>query len=261
MPYPESNASFQALELLGTFFGSDAQILTELWDELCSVHRESNETIRFRDDGWTGWLLAKYGAEGPTGARAWYDPPPDFHSFPTFDIDIHTLYLADQPGITVRGTRSNTDVAELFARTATAFAGPMVLDDFYELHSRVRAQGDEAMKQLNHTLAWFNVGLGKLFGGVVLTKEFDPQTAVGVMQQRWKMVWAQRDVYEDYMSVPELLQWKLDVFYGAEMAASGITSSRARARDSPCAGDSTGSGSGPAWIRNWRSMRRVLPGD
>jgi hypothetical protein len=229
MPYPDSNASFQALTLLGTFFGTDAQILSELWDELCGVLRESNETIRFRDDGWEqDWLLAKYGAEGPTGARAWYDPPTDFHSFPTFNIDIHTLYLADRPGITVRETRNNTDVAELFARTATSFAGPMVLDDFYELHAKVRTQGDAAMKQLNHTLAWFNVGLGKLFGGVVLSKEFDPHTALGVMQQRWGKGWAQRDVYEDYMSVPELLQWKLDVFYGAEMDAGGMTFQPAR---------------------------------
>ncbi len=224
MPYPDSNASFQALALLGGFVGSDAQVLTELWDELCDVLRESNETIRSRDDGWEqDWLLAKYGAEGPRGARAWYDPPTDLHSFPTFNIDIHTLYLADRPGITVRETRSNTDVAELFAGTATTFAGPMMLDEFYELHLKVRAQGDAAMMQFNHTLAWFNVGLGKALSAVVLSKEFDLRTAVGVMQQRWEKVWAQRDVYEDYMSVPELLQWKLDVFYGAEMAAGEMT--------------------------------------
>lgn len=229
MPYPESNASYQALTLLGAFFGSDATLLRGLWDELRDVLLQSNDTIRVRDDGWEqDWLLAKYGAEAPIGARAWYDPPAELHAFPTFDIDLHTLYLADRPGITVKQTRSGTDLAEVFARTATTFAGPMVLDEFYELHSQIRAQGDPAMAQLNHTLAWFNVGLGRLFGGLVLTRNVDLQTALAMMAQRWRQVWAERDVYEDFMNVPELLQWKLDVFYGAEIDAGGLVFQPAR---------------------------------
>src|SRR5262249_38619558 len=97
-----------------------------------------------------------------------------------------------------------------------------VMGRFLELHAKAETQDRVAMAELNHTLAWFNTGLGRLFGGVVLSDDLDLQTALALMQQRWSSVWAQRDLYEDYMSVPQLLQWKLDVFYGAEMPSAGM---------------------------------------
>lgn len=93
----------------------------------------------------------------------------------------------------------------------------MVLGDFSELQQKIRAQGDPAMAQLNQTLAWFHTGLGRLFGGIALTPDIDLQTSFSVLTQRWSRVWEEKDVYEDYMSLPEILQWKLDVFYGAEI--------------------------------------------
>jgi hypothetical protein len=44
MPYPESNASYQALRLLGQFFGSDAALLLALWAEAAvraAAHRRA----------------------------------------------------------------------------------------------------------------------------------------------------------------------------------------------------------------------------
>jgi hypothetical protein len=113
MPYSESNASCQALALLGQFFGSDAKLLGELWSSLGDTLATENETVRTRSDEWEqDWLLVKFGMERPGIATgAWYDPPADFRSFPTFDIDIHTAYLKDRPGVTRRQTRSNVDVA------------------------------------------------------------------------------------------------------------------------------------------------------
>src|SRR3954469_12842831 len=103
MSYRDSNASYQALQLLGQFFGSDATLLRGLWAALCRLLRESNETIRIRDNSWEqDWLVAKYGAEAPIGARGCYSPPGELHAFPTFDIDRHTSYLANRPGVTVR---------------------------------------------------------------------------------------------------------------------------------------------------------------
>jgi len=241
MSYADSNASFQALRLLGQFFGSDMKLLRELWDALCALLRESNETIRIRADGWEqDWLLAKYGAEFEAGTRAWYLPPTEFYAFPTLDIDIQTGYLADRPGIAVRQTRCNTDLGEIFERTATTFAGPMVLDAFHELHSQSRSLSDRAAAQFHHTMAWFNLGLGLLFGGVVLQPGWDLELSLAAMKQRWRKVLDERDVFEDTMSGPELLQFKLDVFYGAEPDSHGYKFQPAQ------------QGQPWSWQRSWR---------
>jgi hypothetical protein len=223
MSYRDSNASYQALQLLGQFFGSDATLVRDVWAALCGVLRESNEIIRMRDNSWEqDWLLAKYGAEGPAGARGWYSPPADFHAFPTFDVDVHTSYLEDRPGVTVRHTRSRVDLAEIFSRTATTFAGPVVLSAFHELRSQVRSLNDPPAQQFHHTMAWVSLGLGHLFGGVVLQPDVDLDSALAVMDQRWRKVWSERDVFEDTMSGPEILQFKLDVFYGAMLDQHGF---------------------------------------
>jgi hypothetical protein len=219
--YPDSNGSYQALSLLGRFFSSESNRLHKIWEALKNVLQESNNnSIRFRDDSWEqDWLLAKYGAEAlAIGTRAWYKPPDDFCAFPTFDVDIQIAYLEDR-GTTVRATKAAPTPSKLFAQEApSTFVGPMVLDDFYELQQRIRAHGDSAMAQLNQTLAWLNTGLGRLFGGIALTSDIDLQTSLALLMQRWSRVWEEKDVYEEHMSIPEILQWKLDVFYGAEIA-------------------------------------------
>jgi hypothetical protein len=241
MPYPETNASFQALKLLGEFFGKDANVLRELWEALKGILRESNNTLRFRDDGWEqDWLLAKYGAEAPgVGTRGWYEPPVDFHAFPTFDVDVQLNHL-EQAGITIRRTKNNVNPSELFARTATAFSGPMALDDFYALEGQIRSHGDAAMAQLNQALAWLHLGLGRLFDGAVLTPDLDLQAAVAMLAQRWSMVWAEKDAFEDTMDEPELLQWKLDVLYGAEIEPNRLVFQPAR------------QGQPRRWQQNWQ---------
>jgi len=45
------------------------------------------------------------------------------------------------------------------------------------------------MAQRNQTLAEFNTGLGRLFGGVVLTRDIDSQTSLSLFTQRWSRVW------------------------------------------------------------------------
>src|SRR5262245_50808397 len=78
--YSDSNVSYHGLTLLCEFFGQDAPLLQQLWGTLCGVLEESNDTLRFRDDGWEqDWFLAKFGAESPIGVRAWYAPPALFH--------------------------------------------------------------------------------------------------------------------------------------------------------------------------------------
>jgi hypothetical protein len=219
--YADSNASYQALNLLGQFFSSESSRLQKIWEALKLVMQQSNDVVRFRDDSWEqDWLLAKYAAEDSAlGTRAWYSPPDDFCAFPTFDVDIHMAYLADRPGTTMRSTKATLSPSTLFAQeAASAFAGPMVLGDFYELQQKIRTHRDPAMAQLNQTLAWFNTGLGRVFGGIVLTPDIDLQTSLSALTQRWSRVWGEKDDYEDHMSLPEILQWKLDVFYGAEIA-------------------------------------------
>jgi hypothetical protein len=220
MAYTESNASSQALRLLGQFLSSESETLHRLWEILTRVLQESNDTVRFREDSWEqDWFLAKYGAEDAVvGTRAWYAPPKDFLGFPTFDLDDH-LRRMERSGISVTPTKSATDPSVLFTQEpATAFTGPMVLDDFYELQGRIRTHGDPAMAELNQVVAWFNTGLGRLFGGIALTPNLNLESALAVLARRWSNLWREKDVYEDTMSMPEILQWKLDVFYGAEIA-------------------------------------------
>jgi hypothetical protein len=234
--YPDSNASYQALRLLGRFFSSESSHLQKLWEALRGVLQESNNTIRIRDDGWEqDWLIAKYAAEeSGIVTRSWYEPPDDFCAFPTFDIDIQMAYLADQPRTTVRSTKAALKPSNLFAQeTSPTFVGPMVLGDFYKLLEKIGAQGDPAMTQLNHTLAWFNTGLGRLFGGVALEANIDLQTSFSALTQRWSRVWEEKDVYEDNMSLPEILQWKLDVFYGAEIAPERLVMQHSRRQGQP----------------------------
>jgi hypothetical protein len=229
MPYEDSNASYEALKLLGEFFGSDAAMLQALWDAFSGVLNDSNKVIRFRDDGWEqDWFLAKYAAESPAGPRGWYDPPAALHSFPTFDLDLHTVHLLKRSGIAIRKTRGSIDPGELFSRTATTFIGPMVLDQYYELRSQIQAHGDPNMAQLNHVLAWFNTGLGRLFGGIALTPDLDLQQASDLLQKRWHLMSEERDIYQDIMDVPTLMQWRLDVFYGAEIAPDRLIFQQAR---------------------------------
>jgi hypothetical protein len=44
------------------------------------------------------------------------------------------------------------------------------------------------MAQLNQTLAQSNTGLGRLFGGVVLTRDIDLQTSFCLFTQSWSRV-------------------------------------------------------------------------
>jgi hypothetical protein len=220
MAYTESNASIQSLRLLGQFLSRESYTLRRLWELFAGVLQEANARRVLRYDEWEqDWFIAKYGSDDFfTGVHASYAPPSDFLSFPTFDLDDH-LRRMNLPGSTVSGTRSNTNPSAMFTQEPQlAVAGPLVLNDFYELRGRIRAQNDPAMAQLNQTLAWFNAGIGRLFGGVALEPSFDLDLALTVLEQRWSRVWSEEDEHGGVLGKPEFLQRKLDVFYGAEIA-------------------------------------------
>ena len=72
------------------------------------------------------------------------------------------------------------------------------------------------MTELNHILAWLHLALGHLYVGIALTPvDSNFQELFQVVDQRWSLIWNEKDDYEQYMPVPEMIQWKSDVFYGA----------------------------------------------
>ncbi len=124
----------------------------------------------------------------------------------------------------MKRSRTKTQAAAFFNdEPSDSQTIPLALEEFYDLRNRIRAHRDPAMTQLNHTLAWLHLALGHLFIGITLTPvDSNFEELLRVCAQRWSQVWKEKDIYEEYMSIPEVIQWKLDVFYGAELQKVGL---------------------------------------
>jgi hypothetical protein len=222
----DGNTSLASLRFLATFFRPEAPAIRHVWNAFASIMTESNAQVRFRDDSWEqDWFLAKYAAEVPgIGIAAHYVPPADFTSFPTFDVDACVERLARESGVTTARTRAKIRVPALFAEpTSDPVSIVDGVHDFHALRQRIRAHGDPAMRQLNHVIAWLRLALGHLFGGIALTPaDSSVEPLRRLCEERWALVWNEEDPYEQYMTVPERIQWKLDVFYGAEIRRVGL---------------------------------------
>jgi hypothetical protein len=221
MSKSESSSSHQALVYLVDFFSQELGSIEDIWSVFCNVMLESNETVFMRDDSWEqDWWIAKY-ADSLAGAGVYarYLPPGDISEFPRFDIESHLQPLADNPKILIQ--KNQTDLQPLAtlqesARHHETLSAPYTLDQFYGLSSRIQNQGDIPMIQYNQIIAWANLALGKLFTGILLTPIKDNvEDMYTACHQRWTQVWAEKDLYEDYLKLTELIQWKLDVFNGA----------------------------------------------
>ena len=228
MVLPSDNASLASLTFLTQFFREEAFNIQHVWSAFGRIMGDANAQVRFREDSWEqDWFLAKYAAEVPgIGLAAYYQPPSDFYAFPTFDIDSCVERFVGIPGLTVKRSHAKTQISPLFsAETPNSSIAPSALQEFYDLRTRIRAHGDPAMAQLNHILAWLNLALGHLFTGIALTPVNNSNVSelVQACEQRWSLVWQEKDLYEEHMNMPEIIQWKLDVFYGAELAKIGLT--------------------------------------
>jgi len=222
----QDNASLQSLDRLAQVFAAETFNIRHIWRAFGRILDESNATVRFRDDSWEqDWLLAKYASEvSGIGISGHYLAPRDFYTFPSFDIDKYVEGFAHLPGHVISRSRARVNVSALFDRQerGSTFVGSNPAE-FYALQQRIEAHGDRAMTVVNHTLAWLHLALGKLFTGIALTPwEHDLEALTQMCGQRWSRVWEQKDLYEEYMSIPELIQWKLDVFYGAEIQDVGL---------------------------------------
>lgn len=220
-------AAAESLTFLARFFRDELFNVQYIWEAFAKVMVEANAEIRFRDDSWEqDWFLAKYASEPKgLGLAGHYVPPDRFHAFPTFDIESSVTELTAASGVAATRSRPHLDVAQIFTDPA---AEPLTvysaLQEFYDLRGRIRAHRDPAMTQLNHTLAWLHLAFGHLFVGLALTPvdESNLQTILDLCNQRWTEIWNEKDVSEEHMNVPELIQWKLDVFYGAQLLRVGL---------------------------------------
>jgi hypothetical protein len=232
----ERNVSWQSLDHLAQFFRAEIFLIQHIWAAFGRILTEANAVARLRDDSWEqDWFLAKYAKEYPgIGIVSHYLPPRDFFAFPAFDIDSYVERLAQVPGLTKKRSRGSGQVSALFNAEAS---GSMFissrLEEFYDLRQRVRRHGDSAMIQLSHALSWLRMALGKLFTGIALTPESNPQELLEGCWRRWFRIWELKDVFEENMNIPELIQWKSDVFYGAEIREVGLTMNPSRQGQPP----------------------------
>jgi hypothetical protein len=221
------NVSLASLKFLARFFAAETFTIARVWGAFATVMSEANATITyFRDYSWEqDWFLAKYATEDPAlGIISQYLPPVDFTAFPMFDLDARIEGLLAIPGLAVTRSRAKVQVLSLFEQPAQ---GPATLKDgmneFDELRKRIQAHRDPAMTELNHVLAWVHLALGYLFSGIALTPvegdNVDPH--LQWCARRWSLIWNEHDWDETHMPLPELIQWKLDVFYGAEIRKDG----------------------------------------
>ena len=226
MSQDDGNASLESLGFLAGFFQQETFNVQHVWTAFGRVLTESNAEVRFRDDSWEqDWFLAKYAAEAPAvGITGHYQPPRDFFAFPRFDVDDCVARLTAASGLTAARSRSRLPVASLFdGRAPGSIKMPTALAEFDDLRQRIAVHGDPPMIQLNHALAWLDLALGRLFKGIALTPlDGNFEQLLQVCQQRWDLVWREKDIYEGHMNVPEVIQWKLDVFYGAELREVGL---------------------------------------
>jgi hypothetical protein len=221
-----TSVSLSSLEFLAMLFQAELPTVQGVWNTFAHLMTEANEVLRFRDDSWEqDWFLAKYAEQMPgAGLYSQYAPPSDVWSFPVFDVDVGVHQLALQLGVAVPRSPSDTRLNRVFEpKPFTPLKLVDAVEEFYELRSRIQKHGDAAMNELNIALAWLKLALGNLFTGLALTPaKSNVEQLVEVSGQRWSLVWNEKDVYEDSMSIPELIQWKLDVFYGAAIREVGL---------------------------------------
>jgi len=220
------NTSLASLKFLAGFFHQEAFNIQFVWNAFAKIMTDANAQLRFRDDSWEqDWFLAKYAADFPgLGITARYQPPSEFHAFPKFEVESCVDQIVKATGLPFKQSRAPFQVAPLFDEPPSGLTLTTPLQEFYDLRERIRAQRDPAMTELNHILAWLHLALGHLFVGIALTPadESNVQQILQVCDQRWSEVWNEKDIYEDNMTVPELIQWKSDVFYGADLRQVGL---------------------------------------
>jgi hypothetical protein len=220
------NVSLSSLEFPAMLLRAEVPIVQGVWNTFAQVMTEANTVLRFRDDSWEqDWFLAKYAKEIPgIGLYSQYAPPSDVWSFPMFDVDVGVEQLRDHAGVVVLRSPADTRLNWIFKpKPFTPLKLVDAVEEFYQLRKRINKHGDAAMKELNIALAWLKLALGNLFTGLALTpSQSNLEQLMEVFAQRWSLVWNEKDVYEDTMSMPELIQWKLDVFYGAEIRQIGL---------------------------------------
>lgn len=222
----DPNASVASLTFLARFFREEIFNIQYVWETFAKIMTDANAQIRFRDDSWEqDWFLAKYAAEVPGIAlTARYLPPPEFYAFPTFEVEASVDQIAKATGLTFTQSRPHLQMSALFNEvTPGPLTVPPALQEFYDLKGRIRAHRDPAMTQLNHILAWLHLAVGHLFVGIALTPaDSNFRELLHACEQRWSLIWKEKDIFEESMNVPELIQWKLDVFYGADILTAGL---------------------------------------
>ena len=222
----DHNASVASLKVLAGFFKDEAFNIQYIWDAFAKIMTNPDAPVYIRDDSWEqDWFLAKYAADLPgMGITARYLPPSEFHAFPTFEVESCVDEISKATGLTFKQSHAPLQVSALFNEQAPdTLTLPSALEDFYDLSTRIRAYRDPAMTELNHILAWLHLALGHLFVGIALTPvESNFQEIFQLCGQRWSLVWNEKDIHEEYMPVPEMIQWKSEVFYGARLRDVGL---------------------------------------
>ena len=222
----DSNASVASLKFLADFFQEEAYNIQYIWDAFAKLMTDPNAPIYIRDDSWEqDWFLAKYAVDDPAiGITSRYMPPAEFHAFPTFEVESCVNQIIEATGLTFKQSSAPLQVSALFSEQAPeTLTLPSALQEFYDLRERIRAQRDPAMTELNQIIAWLNLAFGRLFKGIALTPvESNLQQIFQGCEQRWALVWNEKDDYEEHMPIPELIQWKSDVFYGAQLREVGV---------------------------------------
>ena len=222
----DDNASVASLRFLAGFFQEEAFNIEYIWEAFAKVMTDPSAPMYFRDDSWEqDWFLAKYAVDDSAiGITARYLPPAEFHAFPTFDVQSLVDQVIKATGLTFKQSHAPLQVSALFKEQAPeTLTLPSALEEFNDLRSRIRADRDPAMTELNHILAWLHLALGHLYVGIALTPvESNFEELVRVCDLRWNLIWNEKDDYEQYMPVPEMIQWKSDVFYGALLRDVGL---------------------------------------
>lgn len=222
----DDNASVASLKFLAGFFQEETYNIQYIWEAFAKVMTDPSAPMYFRDDSWEqDWFLAKYAVDDSAiGITSRYLPPAEFHAFPTFDVESLVGQVTEATGLTFKQSHAPLQVSALFKEQAPeTLTLPSALEEFNDLRSRIRADRDPAMTELNHILAWLHLALGHLYVGIALTPvESNFEELVRVCDLRWNLIWNEKDDYEAYMPVPEMIQWKSDVFYGALLRNVGL---------------------------------------
>lgn len=221
------NASVASLTFLAQFFRQEAYNIQYVWNAFAKVMTDANTPVHYREDSWEqDWFLAKYAEEFPgLGIAARYLPPVEFHAFPMLEVESCVDEIVKATGLTFKRSRAPLQVSALFnEQPSDPQILPSALEEFNDLRGRIRADRDPAMTELNQILAWLHLALGHLFVGIALTPvdSSNFQEFLQVCDQRWSLVWKEKDIYEEHMTVPGMIQWKSDVFYGADLRKVGL---------------------------------------